>query len=161
MRSSGIEDLKAVLRRSALLIVAIVLIGVVVMNVIRQVGGPSYDASARVLLNTSDLSSAALGISQPYQDPTRVDQAEQNLVDSPDLYTYAARRAGGGPIVASELMNSVSGTVSNNVVDFQGTAGRAHNRRPRRKRSRHRLPAVASSGEGTCDRLGDRPDPQP
>ncbi len=125
MRSSGIEDLKAVLRRSALLIVAIVLIGVVVMNVIRQVGGPSYDASARVLLNTSDLSSAALGISQPYQDPARVDQAEQNLVDSPDLYTYAARRAGGGPIVASELMNSVSGTVSNNVVNFQGTAGRA------------------------------------
>ena len=98
MRSSGIEDLKAVLRRSALLIVAIVLIGVVVMNVIRQVAGPSYDASARVLLNTSDLSSAALGISQPYQDPTRIDQAEQNLVDSPDLYTYAARRAGGGPL---------------------------------------------------------------
>ena len=127
MRSSGIEDLKAVLRRSALLIVAIVLIGVVVMNVIRQVGGPSYDASARVLLNTSDLSSAALGVSQPYQDPTRVDQAEQNLVDSPDLYTYAARRAGGGPLVASELMNSVSGTVSNNVVNFKGTAGRAAN----------------------------------
>ena len=65
-----------------------------------------------------------MGISQPYQDPARVDQAEQNLVDSPDLYTYAARRAGGGPIVASELMNSVSGTVSNNVVNFQGTAGR-------------------------------------
>jgi Mrp family chromosome partitioning ATPase len=125
MRSSGIEDLKAVLRRSALLIVAIVLIGVVVMNVIKQVGGPSYDASARVLLNTSDLSSAALGISQPYQDPTRVDQAEQNLVDSPDLYTFAARRAGGGPLAAGELMNSVSGTVSNNVVNFSGTAGSA------------------------------------
>jgi len=118
MRSSGIEDLKTVLRRSAPLIVAIVLIGVVVMNVIKQVGGPSYDASARVLLNTSDLSSAALGISQPYQDPTRVDQAEQNLVDSPDLYTFAARRAGGGPLVAGELMDSVSGTVSNNVVNF-------------------------------------------
>jgi Mrp family chromosome partitioning ATPase len=125
MRSSGIEDLKAVLRRSALLIVAIVLIGVVVMNVIKQVGGPSYDASARVLLNTSDLSSAALGISQPYQDPTRVDQAEQNLVDSPDLYTFAARRAGGGPLAAGELMSSVAGTVSNNVVNFKGTAGSA------------------------------------
>jgi tyrosine-protein kinase len=125
MRSSGIEDLKTVLRRSALLIVAIVLIGVVLMNVIKQVGGPSYNASARVLLNTSDLSSAALGISQPYQDPARVDQAEQNLVDSPDLYTYAAKRAGRGPIVANELMSSVSGTVSNNVVNFKGTAGTA------------------------------------
>jgi Mrp family chromosome partitioning ATPase len=125
MRSSGIEDLKTVLRRSAVLIVAVVLIGVVAMNVIRQVGGPSYDASARVLLNTSDLSSAALGISPPYQDPARVDQAEQNLVDSPDLYVYAARRAGGGPNASTDLMNTVTGTVSNNVVNFKGTAGKA------------------------------------
>jgi tyrosine-protein kinase len=125
MRSSGIEDLKTVLRRSAVLIVAIVLIGVLAMNVIRQAAGPSYQASARVLLNTSDLSSAALGISQPYQDPARVDQAEQNLVDSPDLYTYAAKRAGGGALASSELMSSVTGTVSNNVVNFKGTAGSA------------------------------------
>jgi Mrp family chromosome partitioning ATPase len=125
MRSSGIEDLKTVLRRSAVLIVAVVVIGVVAMNLIRQVNGPSYNASARVVLNTSDLSSAALGISPPYQDPARVDQAEQNLVDSPDLYAYAARRAGGGPTASADLMNAVSGTVSNNVVVFKGTAGKA------------------------------------
>jgi Mrp family chromosome partitioning ATPase len=125
MRSSGIEDLKTVLRRSAVLIVAVVVIGVVAMNIISQARGPSYQASARVLLNTSDLSSAALGISQPYQDPARVDQAEQNLVDSPDLYAYAARRAGGGARVATELSNTVSGTVTNNVVVFKGTAGNA------------------------------------
>jgi len=103
MRSSGIEDLKTVLRRSAVLIVAVVVIGVVAMNLIRQVNGPSYNASARVVLNTSDLSSAALGISPPYQDPARVDQAEQNLVDSPDLYAYAARRAGGGPTASADI----------------------------------------------------------
>jgi Mrp family chromosome partitioning ATPase len=125
MRSSGIEDLKTVLRRSAVLIVAVVVIGVVAMNIISQARGPSYQASARVLLNTSDLSSAALGISQPYQDPARVDQAEQNLVDSPDLYAYAARSAGGGPRVATELSNTVSGTVTNNVVVFKGTTGNA------------------------------------
>ena len=39
MRSSGIEDLKTVLRRSAVLIVAVVVIGVVAMNLIRQVNG--------------------------------------------------------------------------------------------------------------------------
>jgi len=123
MRSSGIEDLKTVLRRSAVLIVAVVLIGVVAMNGISQAKGPSYDASARVLLNSSDLSSAALGISPPYQDPTRVDQAEQNLVDSPDLYAYAAKLAGGGPRAATVLSDTVSGSVSNNVVVFKGTAG--------------------------------------
>jgi Mrp family chromosome partitioning ATPase len=125
MRSSGIEDLKTVLRRSAVLVVAVVLVGVLAMNAIRQMGGPSYQASARVLLNTSDLSSAALGISLPYQDPSRVDQAEQNLVDSPDLYAYAAGRGGGGAAAAQALMNTVSGTVSNNVVVFKGSAGAA------------------------------------
>jgi hypothetical protein len=45
MRSSGIEDLKTVLRRSAVLIVAVVVIGVVGMNVIRQGHDPSYNAS--------------------------------------------------------------------------------------------------------------------
>jgi Mrp family chromosome partitioning ATPase len=127
MRSSGIEDLKTVLRRSAVLILAVVVIGVLAMNIISQARGPSYQATARVLLNTSDLSSAALGISQPYQDPIRVDQAEQNLVDSPDLYAYAARRAGGGALTAAGLRNTVSGTVSNNVVAFKGTSGDADN----------------------------------
>jgi Mrp family chromosome partitioning ATPase len=123
MRSSGIEDLKFVLRRSAVLIIAVVLLGVLAMNIIRHVGGPSYQASARVLLNTSDLSLAALGISEPYQDPARVDEAEQNLIDSPDLYAYAAKRAGRGAAAGRVLMNDVSGTVTNNVVDFKGTAG--------------------------------------
>jgi hypothetical protein len=45
MRSSGIEDLKSVLRRSAVLIVAVVVIGVGGMNVIRQGHDPSYNAS--------------------------------------------------------------------------------------------------------------------
>ena len=125
MRNSGIEDLKAVLRRSAVPIVAAVLIGVVAMNVISQAKGPDYRASARVVLNSSDLSSAALGISPPYRDPSRIDQAEQNLVDSPDLYVYAAARAGGGPTAAAGLSNAVSGSVANNVVEFKASAGKA------------------------------------
>lgn len=125
MRSSGIEDLKAVLRRSAVPIVAAVLIGVVAMNVISQAKGPDYQASARVVLNSSDLSSAALGISPPYRDPSRVDAAEQNLVDSPDLYVYAAQRAGGGPTAAAGLSDAVAGSVANNVVEFKASAGKA------------------------------------
>jgi uncharacterized protein involved in exopolysaccharide biosynthesis len=85
MRTSGIEELKSVLRRSAFLIVGIVILGVLAMNVIRQAGGPHYEAHARVLLNNTNLSSAVLGISPGYQDPTRLDEAEQNVANSPQL----------------------------------------------------------------------------
>jgi Mrp family chromosome partitioning ATPase len=121
MRTSGIEDLKSVLRRSALLVLGIVVVGVVAMNVVRQLGGPKYRAEARVLLNRSDLTSALLGIAPAYQDPTRQDQAEQNLVDSPELYAYAARRSRGAAGTATELQDETSASVSNNVVDFSAT----------------------------------------
>jgi Mrp family chromosome partitioning ATPase len=118
MRTSGIEELKSVLRRSALLIVAIVLLGVVAMNVIRQVGGPHYQADARVLLDNGELSNAVLGINPAYQDPARQDQAEQNVANSPQLYEYAARRVGGKGGTADYLMNHTAASVANNVVSF-------------------------------------------
>lgn len=104
-----------------MLVVGIVLVGVLGMNLARQLGGPKYRAQARVLLNTSDLSSALLGISPAYQDPTRQDQAEQNLVDSPELYSYAAARARGAVGTAAELRDRTSASVSNNVVEFTAT----------------------------------------
>lgn len=125
MGSTGIEELKSVLRRSAVLIVAVVLIGVVAMNVVRQLGGPHYQASARVLLNNSDLSSAALGINPAYQDPARLDAAEQNLANSPELYNYAAQRANGKAGTASQLRGATSATVANNVVSFEAKSSNA------------------------------------
>ncbi len=125
VRSSGIEELKSVLRRSVLLIVGVVLLGVVAMNVIRQLGGPKYQAGARVVLNTNNPTSALLGITPAYQDPARLDQAEQNLVNSPELYSYAAARTGGKAVTAGELMADTSATVANNVVDFTATTSNA------------------------------------
>jgi Mrp family chromosome partitioning ATPase len=120
MRMSGIEELKSVLRRSAVFIGAVVLLGILAMNVIRQIGGPQYQAKARVLLNSSDLSSALLGINPVYRDPARQDEAEQNLTNSPELYAYAAQRAGRGAGSAAELMANTTASVANNVVDFTG-----------------------------------------
>ena len=125
MRTSGIEELKSVLRRSAVLIIAVVLVGVVAVNVIRQMQGPSYRADARVLLNNSNLSSAALGLNVGYQDPVRQDQAEQNLVNSPQLYEYVAEQTNGRLGTASELMAETSASVSNNVVNFATSTGNA------------------------------------
>jgi Mrp family chromosome partitioning ATPase len=118
VNTSGIEELKSVLRRSALLIVAVMLVGVFTLNAIRQLGGPHYQASARVVLNSKDLTSTLLGITPAYQDPSRLDQAEQNLVNSPELYSYAAQHTGGQAGSAGDLMAATSATVSNNVVDF-------------------------------------------
>lgn len=125
MRTSGIEELKSVLRRSAALIAAVVVVGILGMNVIRQLGGPEYQAQARVLLNDSNLSSAALGINPVYQDPNRQDQAQQNLVNSPELYAYTAKRAGGHLGSAAELMGHTSASVANNVVNFTAKASSA------------------------------------
>ena len=122
MRTSGIEELKTVLRRSAFLIVGVVIIGVLAMNVIRYFGGDEYKARARVILDTNDLSAAALGISPPYQDPARKDEAEQNLLDSPQFYAYAAQRVSGHVSTAGQLEAATSATVSNNVVAFTATS---------------------------------------
>jgi Mrp family chromosome partitioning ATPase len=123
MKTSGIEELKSVLRRSAFLIVGIVLLGVIAMNVIRQAAGPHYQAQARVLLNNTDLSNAVLGINPAYQDPARQDQAEENVANSPQLYDYAARQVNGGPKLANQLEKSTSASVANNVVSFTSGAG--------------------------------------
>jgi non-specific protein-tyrosine kinase len=106
--------------------VGVVVLGIVAMNVIRQLGGPEYRSTARVILTGTNLSAAVLGISPVYEDPARQDQAEQNLVDSPQLYAFAAQSVGGRLGTGTELMQSISGTVSNNVVDFTAnTSNRA------------------------------------
>jgi len=116
--TGGIEELKAVLRRSSWLILGVVVVGILAMNLVRQVRGPQYVAHARVVLNNTDLSSAALGINPAYQDPNRQDQAQQNLVTSPELYSYAAQRVGGSLGTGTDLMSKTSVTVTNNVVNF-------------------------------------------
>jgi Mrp family chromosome partitioning ATPase len=138
MKTSGIEEFKSVLRRSALLIIAAVLLGSVVVNVVRQLGGPKYRADAQVLLNNNNLSSAALGLNLGYQDPARQDQAEQNLVNSPQLYRYTAQRTGGRLGTAGQLMAETSASVANNVVSFTASTDNA-------TRSRRVVNAVASA----------------
>ncbi len=124
VKASGIDQLKSALRRSALLIVGIVVLGILSVNLVRQVGGPQYESKARVILTGTNMSAALLGINPVYEDPARQDQAEQNLVNSPQLYAYASQRARGRAGTAADLMRNVSATVSNNVVDFSATASR-------------------------------------
>src|SRR5262249_18210019 len=106
------------LRRSAWLIVGLTLFGAVVMTVIKQVDGPRYRATSKVVLSGTDLAANLTGIQQPYVDPTRQDQAEQNLAASSPLYTQAAKASGGryGSSGAMQSATSVGG--GNNILAF-------------------------------------------
>jgi succinoglycan biosynthesis transport protein ExoP len=123
---SGIEDLKAAFRRSGWLIVALVIMGVVAMNVIKQLEGPKYQASSSVLLPTSDLTASLTGVSPPYVDPQRQDNAEQNLANSPQLYQQVAAANKGALGSGGEISAATSVSVSNNVVTFTASTSDPH-----------------------------------
>src|SRR6476619_3108300 len=91
MRTEGFGALVAIARRSVWIIVLLVALGVIQMNVIRHAQGPQYTASAQVILAPTDLASAVSGLNT-IVDPTVIDQTEQALADSPQLYQYAAAR---------------------------------------------------------------------
>ena len=122
MHTSGIEDLKLAIRRSAWLIVALVVLGVVAMNVVKQLDGPQYQASGRILLSSTDLAASLAGIQSVYVDPERRDDAEANLANSPPLYDFTARRAGGTLGTGPDLAAATSASADNNVVKFVATS---------------------------------------
>jgi Mrp family chromosome partitioning ATPase len=115
---SGMEELNAALRRSIWLILALVVVGVVAMNLFKQLSGPEYQATSRVLLSTTDLAGSLAGIQPVYVDPQRKDAAEQNLADSASLFFFAAQQTGGSLGTGQELRAMTTVSVANNVVEF-------------------------------------------
>src|SRR6187402_1162946 len=86
MRPSAAEALKAAIRRSLPLTLALVLLGALTVTAIRQYQGPRYQASARIVQSTSDLGQSVLGVQTPYTDPQRVIDTATALAGSPELY---------------------------------------------------------------------------
>lgn len=111
------------LRRSAWLIAGLVVLGAVTMNGVKQLSGPQYQATGRVLLSSTDLASGLAGIDSVYVDPSRRDSAETNIANSPPLYEYAAQQAGGRLGTGSELDASTTASANNNIVAFVSTSG--------------------------------------
>jgi Mrp family chromosome partitioning ATPase len=62
MRPSAAEALKAAIRRSLPIVVALVVLGAVTVNLFKQIQGPRYSATARVYHSTVDLSTAVTQI---------------------------------------------------------------------------------------------------
>jgi len=98
---------RGALQRSAWLLVILVA-GVATFNWQRQQDGPLYTASASVILSPTDLAAAVAG--SGYVDPDRVDDTEGALAESPELYEWASRRAGGALGSGSELRSATSVT---------------------------------------------------
>ena len=69
MRPSAAEALKAAIRRSLPIVAALVLVGIVTVNLVKQIQGPRYAATARVYHTTVDLSAAISQIDPGFVDP--------------------------------------------------------------------------------------------
>jgi Mrp family chromosome partitioning ATPase/capsular polysaccharide biosynthesis protein len=120
MRSEGFGALVSIARRSIWIIVLLVALGVIQMNVIRHAQGPEYAASAQVILAPTDLASAVSGLST-FVDPTLIDQTEQALADSQQLYQYAAGRNNRFGS-AKDLEAATNASKSGSTITFTATS---------------------------------------
>ncbi len=121
MKPSGVEDLKAALRRSLWLLVVLPILGAAAMTAIKQVQDPQYRATAAVVLPQAELAATLAGIQPVYVEPDRRDEAERSLARSPGLYAQASRatnrRFGSG-----RFMRSVTDVEAvNTLVYFRAT----------------------------------------
>jgi succinoglycan biosynthesis transport protein ExoP len=117
----GPEALKAALRRSFPIIFALVLIGVVGFNALRQLQGPRYEASSRVLLAQTDLGAMLTGVQQPFIDPEEIQERELALASSPELYKRVSERTEGELGTGSEIEDATTLDAADQVLVFAVT----------------------------------------
>ena len=120
MTSGGAEALKAAIRRSLFLIVLLVLLGIVSVNAFKQLRGPRYQASARVLVSPTNLVQIITNTAPSFVDPNRVEATARALAGSPEVYRRAADRNGGTLGTSSEMerATSVTGGTDNDILTF-------------------------------------------
>jgi Mrp family chromosome partitioning ATPase len=124
MKSGGAEALKAAIRRSLLMILLLVLLGVVAVNAFKQLRGPRYSASARVLISTTSLTQILTQTVPPFVDPNRIENTARALAGSPSVFDEAARRTGNTYGTAGDLAaaSSVSGGTNDDILTFTASS---------------------------------------
>jgi Mrp family chromosome partitioning ATPase len=108
----GAEAFKAAIRRSLILIVVTMLVGIVAINALRQARGPTYSASTEVLISMTPLSEIITNTVPPFVDPSRVMGTAQALAKSPEVYQRAASDTHGALGRAAELRGATSASAS-------------------------------------------------
>ena len=124
MTSAGADALKAAIRRSLPLIIGLIILGVLAVNAFKQIQGPRYEASARVLISTTPLSTIITGTQPSFVDPQRVQQTAVGIAGSPKLYAIAAKRTNGkfGGSGSMQSATSVTGDPNSDLITFTASS---------------------------------------
>jgi polysaccharide biosynthesis transport protein len=125
MPESGAEAFRAAFRRSVPLIIALMLLGFVAVNAVRQLQGERYTASARVLISATPLSEILTETQPPFVDPQRTQDTAQALATSPEVYRLAARGRALGTPQELKAASSVTAATSNDILVFTATSADA------------------------------------
>ena len=120
MSSEGVETLKLVARRSLWIVVVLVVLGAALMTLRRQSQGPEYQASAGVVLSPTDLAAALAGF-QGYVDPDLLDDTEQRLAGSRQLFAHVADLTDESLGSPSELRSATEVSKHDATVTFTVT----------------------------------------
>jgi succinoglycan biosynthesis transport protein ExoP len=121
-KPNAAEALKVVVRRAVPLIVLCAIAGIALVNVQKQLAGPVYSASARVLLNTEDISRILTETQPAYVDPKRASENALALARSTALYERIARdKPSLGSAGLLRGMTSVAGDPVSDVMTFTAT----------------------------------------
>jgi Mrp family chromosome partitioning ATPase len=116
---AGAEALRAALRRSLPLILALVVLGAIAMNIFMQARGPRHASGSRVLLTSNDLTPLLTGAQPAFVDQQQVHETALALADSPELYRRVARDADGRLGTPAEIDEATDvGGDDDNVIEF-------------------------------------------
>jgi polysaccharide biosynthesis transport protein len=122
MRPSAAEALKAAIRRSLPLAAILVVLGIVIVNVVKQVQGPQYAANSKVFHSTTDIGSILTDIQPSFIDPERLIETALSLAESPEVYERAARKLPGDRSAEDlQAATTVSGDQDSDVIGFTTT----------------------------------------
>jgi Mrp family chromosome partitioning ATPase len=114
MTSGGAEALKAAIRRSLSLIILLVLLGIVSVNVFKQLRGPQYEAATNVLVSPTSIIQVVTGTVPPFVDPNRIQETARALAESPEVYALAAQRNGYSLGTPNEMQSATSVSAGSN-----------------------------------------------
>jgi Mrp family chromosome partitioning ATPase len=120
--ATGAETFRDALRRALPLIVALMVLGAIAVNGLQMLRGERYEASAQVLVSSSQLSQILTGTQPAYIDPQRVQDTAQALASAPAVYRDAARRGRLGSASSLQAATSVSSNSGDDILRFTATA---------------------------------------
>jgi len=124
MTTGGVDALKAAIRRSLPLLIGLIVLGIIAVNVFQQARGARYEATSKVLVTSTPLTSIISGTQPGFVDPERVQQTAIGIAESSEVYRVAAARNHQQHGSAGDLQSavSVSADTNNDLISFTASS---------------------------------------